>query len=74
MTLSSGWHYKYSVYSDSNTGVVFGDGYAEDPQSVDTTGSAGRWLSYTLEDGHFVFLGSEQTMGCPFEHLSDPTM
>ena len=53
------WVRTYNLYADAETGDVWGDGYVEDLESVDSTGAAGRWLSYTHFNGEFTFLGSD---------------
>lgn len=68
--LSNGWIQTYSIYTDDVTREVWGDGYAEDPESVDTTGTAGRWLSYTQYNGEFTFLGSDN--GRPMKAVLGP--
>ena len=56
-TTSNGWVQNYDIWADSATGDVWGEGYTEDPTSIDATGQATRWLSYSHYNGKFDFLG-----------------
>ena len=67
--LENGWIQTYNIYADDITGDVWGDGYAEDPDSYDA-GAPGRWLSYSHYNGEFAFLGSDD--GEPFEGFLGP--
>lgn len=62
--VTDGWVRTYSLYADRDTGDVWGDGYVQDLGSVDASGVAGSWLSYTHYNGDFVFIGSHD--GEPF--------
>lgn len=57
--LGNDWVQTYSIYADSATDDVWGNGYVHDRASVDSFGSADRWLSYTHYNGDFDFLGSD---------------
>lgn len=57
-TLTNGWIQSYVIYADTATGDVWGDGLAEDPTSIDTSGAPTRWVSYTHFNGVFDVLGS----------------
>ena len=70
-TTSNGWLQSYDVWADSATGDVWGEGYTEDPTSVDATGQATRWLSYSHYNGKFAFIGSED--GTPVQLSVGPS-
>lgn len=44
-----------------STGEVWGEGYAEDPTTLDPTGAPTKWFSYSWENGVFDFVGADGT-------------
>lgn len=68
---SNGWIQTYEVYADVTMGAVWGEGYTEDPTSLDADGQTTRWLSYSHYNGQFKFVGSDD--GTPIRLAIGPS-